>query len=177
MVFYEFIMVFSNTFGISLIFSTCLVLFSSWVAFKQVFQHVFQFYYFFYDTLFCAFCLFIFSTISISNRRFLLLIQQIPSLFFHLIHLSLIKLLFYFLFFTMVSLIHNLKYQTCFNNFYNVFINVICFYVNNETVCTHITQSYFYTIFWFYAIIPKIYIWGFFISIVNNFPVKNFVLW
>ena len=56
------------------------------------------------------------------------------SWFFHLINLSLIQFVFYFFHLAMVYLIPNLKYQILFQQICNVFINIICFYVYNETI-------------------------------------------
>ena len=70
----------------------------------------------------------------LSNYNFLPLIELVLSWFFHLINLSLIQFVLYFFHLAMVYLIHNLKYQILFQQICNVFINIICFYVYNETI-------------------------------------------
>ena len=61
-----------------------------------------------------------------------------------------------FLFFLQarVCLFQNLKSTSLYKIFCNIFLNIICFYMDNEAVCIHIT--YIFTIFWFYIIIPKL---------------------
>ena len=64
---------------------------------------VFEFEFLFYETLFCAFCSFIFITIIyLIAIYFLLSMQRTLSLFFPLIHPALVQLLFYFFLLVMV---------------------------------------------------------------------------
>ena len=87
----------------------------------------------------------------LNSYMFLLLVQKIISLFVHLIHVALVQLLFYVFLLVMV----------CFNILYNIFINIFCFSINNEAICTHITKFCIFTIFWFYIIMQNFTLYSF----------------
>ena len=86
--------------------------FSSWAAFKLFFKFKFSFYDSLFGSLFCFFYLQYHQWLS--NYKFWLLIQQIFSKFFQLIHPFLIQLYLYFYLTKMVSLILYLTCQTLF---------------------------------------------------------------
>ena len=87
---------------------------------------------------FFAFCFFYLHHCRLlKSYMFLLLIQQILSWLFHLIHLF-----------------KSWSVKAFFSTFYNVFVSLISFYINNEAVCIHIAKFYIFTIFWFYIIMP-----------------------
>ena len=52
---------------------------------------------------------------------------------------------------SMVCLFKNWSVKSCFN-IYNILVNIICFYMNNRSLCIHITKFCILTIFWFYII-------------------------
>ena len=94
--FYEFDMVFFETIHVNFIFSYIIYFIIKLSCLKKLFAF-FKFIFSFYDTPFFAFFFFILTTaIYEVNLSFLLLSQNILSLFSHLVHLSLIQLLFYF---------------------------------------------------------------------------------
>ena len=70
----------------------------------------------------------------------------------HSVHYSLIQLDFYIF----LQVVIYLNVEPCFKIFCNVFINIICFNVHNKTICIHIPQFCFFTIFQFYIIKPKL---------------------
>ena len=87
---------------------------------------------------------------------FILLVHQIISWFLHLVHRSLNQLSLFFPFwqwsFQLISwTIKSYANILC----QHVFTNIICFYMENETVTIHITKFSFFRKFCFYIIIPK----------------------
>ena len=82
---------------------------------------------------FCSFFFNLHYCHLLSSYKLLPLMQENWSWFFHLIHLSLIQLLFYFSFsqWSIWLIIWGIK--SSLKIFCNVFINIICFYVYNET--------------------------------------------
>ena len=136
-----------------LFFSKWFVLFSIWAAFEQFLWSSNSS--FLWQTFLC--CLFFYLRhCCLSNSYvFLLLIGKIILWFSHLIHLSLVQLLFHFFLWAMVCLFRNLKCQ--------ILLQHLLQYINKYLLSLHEQWSYLYpcsyvcilTIFWFYIIILK----------------------
>ena len=115
-------------------------------AFKQ-FLSSWNLSFLFMTHVFVPFAFLFSSMFFLISYMFLLLIQQTFSRFVLLIHLSFVQLLFFSFSFRQQSVY--LKCQIFFKIFCNAFVNIICFHMNNEAVCIHLTELYIFTIFWF----------------------------
>ena len=130
---------FHNFFTSILFLFRQIISFTSWDAYKQLIFKVIIFKFSFYD-IFSYILLFYFHYCYLLNSyMFLLLIVQIPSLFFHLIYLLWSQQRFCFFFhLEAVFLIHNLKYQITFQNLWQYLFKHRVLLHEQWKICIHI---------------------------------------